>query len=136
MLLPMTMRIIAVAVLPGLLTACGAASQATPSSTTSPRSAATPLLPTGPAVPDPRATLHLEPGQSVVLHHCGVVNIAYEGQEWEVENEPFAATNAPDAFSGFGSFERAGDALIFTDDKGATLSFTPWDGEPDPYVCG
>lgn len=77
----------------------------------------------------------LQPGQQVALHHCGVVNVEYEGQEWEVEAPPFDGTNAPDTFSGYGSFERRGEQLIFSDDKGATLTFTLWDGTPDPYNC-
>lgn len=123
----MTMRLLVALLCPVLLTACGAAFQSDTSSPTSPRAAATPLT-----VGGQRA----EPGQAVVLHHCGVVNISYEDQEWEVENDPFDATNAPDTFSGFGSLEREGEALLFTDNKGATLSFTRWDGEPDPYNCG
>mgnify|MGYP006952626579 CR=1 FL=1 len=78
----------------------------------------------------------LEPGQQVALNHCGVVNVQYEGQEWEVEDIPFDGTNAPDTFSGFGSFDRRGESLIFTDDKGATLTFVRWDGTPNPYICG
>lgn len=78
----------------------------------------------------------LEPGQQVALHHCGVVNVDHEGQEWEVEDDPFDATNAPDTFSGFGSFQRQGEALLFRDVQGATLTFTLWDGTPDPYTCG
>ena len=77
-----------------------------------------------------------EPGQQVALNHCGVVNVGYEGQEWEVENIPFDGTNAPDTFSGFGSFDRRGKDLLFTDDKGATLTFVRWDGTPNPYNCG
>jgi hypothetical protein len=77
----------------------------------------------------------LQPGQQVALHHCGVVNVEYEGQEWEVENAPFDATNAPDTFSGVGSFERRGGALLFADEKGANLTFTLWDGTPDPHGC-
>lgn len=134
MLRPMHMRRLVLPLLLAVLTGCGATSEVLTSAPPS-RPVATPLLPTEPAEPDPRATLHVEPGQSVVLHHCGVVNIAYEGQEWEVEDPPFDATNAPDSFSGFGSFRRDGDQLLFTDDKGATLSFTAWDGEADPFVC-
>ncbi|HUR12907.1 MAG TPA: hypothetical protein VM097_00290 [Mycobacteriales bacterium] len=63
------------------------------------------------------------------------MNVQFEGQEWEVEDAPFDGTNAPDTFSGFGSFARRGEALLFSDDKGATLTFTLWDGTPDPYNC-
>lgn len=77
----------------------------------------------------------LKPGQQVALNHCGVVNVQYEGQEWEVEDIPFDGTNAPDTFSGYGSFERRGEELLFTDDKGASLTFVLWDGTPNPYIC-
>ena len=124
---PMHMRLLAALLLPVLTTACAVASQDDTSlSSTQPQAAATPLITGG---------MRAEPGQSVVLHHCGVVNISYEGQEWEVEDDPFDATNAPGTFSGYGSFTREGEALLFTDDKGATLSFTPWDGETDPFTC-
>ena len=124
----MSMRLLAALVLPALLSACGAASQAdTAAPPTPPPAAATPLTTGG---------LRAEPGQSVVLNHCGVVNISYEGQEWEVEEIPFDGTNAPDTFSGFGSFDRRGESLLFTDDKGATLTFVRWDGTPNPYNCG
>lgn len=76
-----------------------------------------------------------KPGQSVVLLHCGVQNIMYEGIEWEVEDIPFDGTNAPDTFTGFGSFDRRGESLLFTDDLGATLTFVRWDGTPNPYNC-
>ena len=133
----MAMKPLVLLALVAALSGCGGSSStlAASSPEPAPRPAATPLLPTGPAVPDPGATLAVEPGQSVVLHHCGVANIAYEGEEWEVENEPFDATNAPDSFSGFGSFRREGEALIYTDDKGASLTFTLWDGAGDPGVC-
>ena len=135
MLRLMHMRVLALPLLLALA-GCGASAEVLDSASPAPsRPAATPLLPTEPAVPDPSATLHVARGQSVVLHHCGVVNIAYDGQEWEVENAPFDATNAPPSFSGFGSFERTGEALLFTDDRGATLSFTPSDGQADPSVC-
>ena len=74
-------------------------------------------------------------GQDVKLHHCGIVNVTYEGQEWEVEHEPFDGTNAPDSFSGYGTFSRNGDTLTFVDREGAQLTFTPYDGTPDPEVC-
>ena len=76
-----------------------------------------------------------EPGQQVALFHCGVMNVEYEDQEWEVENDPFDATNAPETFSGFGSFQRDGDTLTFVDRAGARLTFTPYDGTPDPSTC-
>lgn len=85
--------------------------------------------------PGPAQAPH-EPGQSVVLLHCGVQNIMYEGAEWEVENSPFDAGSAPEpTFSGFGTFAREADVLIFTDRKGAVLRFTRWDGTPDPNTC-
>jgi hypothetical protein len=59
------------------------------------------------------------------LYHCGVQNLTYEGMAWEVENEPLDLTNAPDTFTGFGSFARNGDMLTITDRAGATLTFTP-----------
>lgn len=124
MLRPMTMRLLVALLCPLLLTACGADFQ---SDTSSPRAAGTPLTVGGQRV---------EPGQSVVLHQCGVVNISYGGQEWEVENDPFDETNAPGTFSGYGTFERSGDTLVFKDDEGATLRFTAWDGRPDPLNCG
>lgn len=127
---PMTMRTLVLLVLVAALSGCAASSPEA-----APRAAATPLVPTGPAVPDPGATLAVAPGQSVVLHHCGVVDIAYEGERWEVEDAPFDATNAPESFSGFGSFRREGEALVFTDDEGASLTFTRWDGEADAGVC-
>lgn len=74
-------------------------------------------------------------GQDVKLHHCGVVNVTYDGQEWEVEDEPFDGTTAPDTFSGFGTFSRNGDTLTFVDREGAQLVFTPYDGTPDPETC-
>lgn len=76
------------------------------------------------------------PGQQVVLLHCGVQNVMYDGVQWEVENPPFDAASAPDpTFSGFGTWERDADVLTFTDDEGAVLRFTRWDGTPDPEVC-
>ena len=63
----------------------------------------------------------------VTLTHCGVANIQHDGLEWEVENAPFDGGSAPDpTFSGYGTFRRDGGAL----------TFTPWDGTPDPYNCG
>lgn len=69
--------------------------------------------------------------QQVALYHCGVQNLTYEGMSWEVENDPFDLTNAPDTFTGFGSLNRNGDLLTFTDRAGTTLTFTPYerDGE-------
>ena len=85
--------------------------------------------------PGPAEAPH-EPGQSVVLLHCGVQNIMHEGVEWEVENAPFDAGSAPEpTFSGFGTFDREADVLTFTDRKGAVLRFTRWDGTPDPNTC-
>ena len=77
-----------------------------------------------------------KPGQQVVLLHCGVQNIMYEGVQWEVENAPFDAGSPPErTFSGFGSFDRVDDVLTFTDREGAVLRFTRWDGTPDPNTC-
>jgi hypothetical protein len=86
------------------------------------------------AAPGP-ASVETAPGQQVALHHCGVQDVTYDGRTWEVENDPFDLTNAPDTFSGFGSFGRSGDTLTFTDRAGARLTFTPYDGTPDPYNC-
>lgn len=74
--------------------------------------------------------------QQVSLYHCGIQNIEYDGRQWEVDAPPFDATNAPDSFSGFGSFRRDGDVVTFTDREGVQLAFTPDDGTPDPYNCG
>lgn len=71
----------------------------------------------------------------VMLYHCGVSNVMFDGQEWEVENDPFDATTAPGSFTGFGVFARRGDVLTFEDDGGTTLNFTRWDGTPDPFIC-
>jgi hypothetical protein len=77
-----------------------------------------------------------KPGQQVILLHCGVQNVQYDGAEWEVENAPFDAGSAPDStFSGFGTFNRDGEVVTFTDREGAVLRFTRWDGTPDPYNC-
>ena len=81
------------------------------------------------------ATVAGEPGPQVLLHHCGVQPVTYENRSWEVEKPPFDATNAPDTFSGFGTFSRTDDVLVFTDRDGARLAFTPNDGTPDPYNC-
>lgn len=81
------------------------------------------------------ATVAGEPGQQVALYHCGVQPLMYESRAWEVEDPPFDATNAPDTFSGFGTFSRTGDVLTFLDRDGARLTFTPDDGTPDPYLC-
>jgi uncharacterized lipoprotein NlpE involved in copper resistance len=88
------------------------------------------------SVPAPGpATAASEPGQQVLLYHCGIQPVTYEDRSWEVEKPPFDATNAPDTFSGFGTFSRTADVLTFTDGKGARLTFTPNDGTPDPYNC-
>lgn len=126
----MVVKTVALLGLVAVLAACGQSAASEPQ----PRAVAVPVLPSGPNLPA-HATLPVEEGQSVVLHHCGVVNIAYGGQEWEVEDDPFDMSTAPDTFSGFGSFSREHDVLTFKDDKGATLTFTPWDGTADPYIC-
>ena len=76
------------------------------------------------------------PGQQVVLYHCGVQPVTYEGRSWEVEEPPFDPTNAPDSFSDFGEFERKGDTLTFDDREGARLDFVINDGTPNPFNCG
>ena len=76
------------------------------------------------------------PGQQVVLHHCGVQPVTFEGRSWEVEEPRFDQRNAPDSFSGFGQFDRNGDTLTFDDREGARLAFVVNDGTPNPYNCG
>lgn len=73
-----------------------------------------------------------KPGQQVVLLHCGVQDVMYEGVRWEVEDPPFDSGSAPEqTFSGFGTWEREAAFLTFTDAKGAVLRFTRWNGEDD-----
>ena len=81
------------------------------------------------------AAVDAAPGQQVVLHHCGVQPLTYEGASWAVEDAPFDLTTAPDTFSGFGAFHRAGHTLTFQDRARARLIFTVDDGRPDPYHC-
>lgn len=77
-----------------------------------------------------------EPGQQVVLLHCGVQNIMYEGVQWEVENPAFDAGTPPEpTFSGLGTFDRDEAVLTFTDREGAVVRFTRWDGTPNPGTC-
>ena len=71
----------------------------------------------------------------VLLSHCAVQPVLYGGEPWEVQAPPFDATNAPKTFSGYGTFDRAADALKFSDRNGAQLVFTPDDGTPNPYNC-
>jgi len=73
-------------------------------------------------------------GPQVVLYHCGVDPLRYDGVLWEVVAPPFDGTNAPDTFTGFGTFQRDGERLLFTDRGGARLTFTIDDGVP-PSPC-
>lgn len=126
-----------------LATGCTGSSASTatgPSPTPSARpfSGATPLLPPGPeaVIPGRQSTLSIADKQSVVLTHCGILHIRYQGQEWEVLRPPFnGGGTVPDTFTGFGSFAREGEALMYTDERGATLRFTVEDGKPDPHIC-
>jgi hypothetical protein len=86
------------------------------------------------AVPGPSAELEVQPGQQVVLYHCGVLPVTYDGRQWEVENPLFDATNAPDTFSGFGEFTLEGETLHFADRDGATIDFTV-DNHSSPGIC-
>ncbi len=129
-----------------LATACtgssGPSLSGLPTSSPRPFSGATPIVPTGASAippevaPSPAATLTIADKQSVVLTHCGILHTRYEGQEWEVVRPPFnGGGTVPDTFTGFGSFAREGEALRYTDDRGATLRFTVDDGKRDPYSC-
>ena len=120
-------------VLPGAA-ACGA-QQASEDAVLEAAAPATAAHSEGPVPAPGPATGDSAPGQQVLLHHCGVQPVTYEGERWEVENPPFDLTNAPDGFSGFGTFRRGGEVLTFTDREGARLTFTPDDGTPDPYTC-
>lgn len=131
MLRPRRMRLLLPLLVALACTACGADEQVRESLAAAP--APTSSDGTVPA-PGP-ATVETAPGQQVALYHCGVQTLTYDGRSWEVEDPPFDGTNAPDSFSGFGTFERVGDVLTFTDREGAQLRFTPDDGTPDPYVC-
>lgn len=117
-----------------LLTGCGGGAKTETVRTQ--RSAAPSSVPDRPVRPPGPAEAPSKPGQQVVLLHCGVQNVEYEGLEWEVENAPFDAGSAPEpTFSGFGTFSRTGDSLTFTDREGAVLHFSRWDGTPDPATC-
>ncbi len=60
----------------------------------------------------------------------------FDGVRWEVEDPPFDATNAPEStFSGFGTWKRDADLLVFIDDEGAVVQFTRWNGEADEGIC-
>lgn len=129
-----------------LATACtgssGPSLYVLPTSSPRPFSGATPIVPTGPSAispevaPSPAPTLDIADKQSVVLTHCGILHIRYQGQEWEVLRPPFyRGSTVPDTFTGFGSFARDGEALMYTDERGATLRFTVNDGQEATVGC-
>lgn len=129
-----------------LATACTGSSDPSlsglPTSSPRPFSGATPIVPTGPSAIPPEVAPSAVPAlaiadkQSVVLTHCGILHIRYEGQEWEVTRPPFTGgAGVPDTFTGFGSFARDGEALMYTDERGATLRFTVDDGQEAPVAC-
>jgi hypothetical protein len=126
----MSMSRLLAAVASALLTGCAStgstlATEATPTASRQSEAAA----------PGPSAALDAKPGQQVVLHHCGVLPVNYDGRQWEVEQPPFDLTNAPDTYSGFGEFTLDGDTLHFADRDGARLDFTVEDHSPPPDVC-
>lgn len=74
-------------------------------------------------------------GPEVLLHHCGVRPVTFDGREWEVTKVPFDATNAPSTFSGEGTYTMSEATLVFADRAGARLVFTPDDGKPNGPPC-
>ena len=70
----------------------------------------------------------------VSLYHCGVEPLVLDAETWEVLRPPFDGTNAPASFTGDGSVVREGEALRYTDEAGALLTFVPDDGVP-PRLC-
>jgi hypothetical protein len=60
----------------------------------------------------------------VTLYHCGVDPVEFAGRRWVVSDPPFDATNAPEEFTGEGSFEvLSHDRARFVDVSGIELTF-------------
>lgn len=83
-----------------------------------------------------RASLRQTWGRvEVTLWHCGVDPVVFGGREWVVPDPPFDATNAPEGFTGHGTFQQRSsrDALFF-DQGGEIIHFEAIE-DWEPPVC-
>ena len=80
---------------------------------------------------------------SVTLWHCGVEPVTADGRLWEVPRTervdgfpdlPLDATNTPSDWVGSGMAVVRDDQMIYTDEGGEVVEFTPDDGQP-PGPC-
>lgn len=71
---------------------------------------------------------------NVTLWHCGVEEVWFAGRQWVVPEPPFDATNAPEEFTGEGSFEVVSERRArFVDKSGIELTFVADDTwQPPP----